>query len=216
MNGLIFSTSIIVLSFLLSGCDPTDQTEMTISNDSTLTALNDAPNTPTEAESYQPVPTPKLGILGKKAPRLGVEKWFNLPDGKDSFDISELRGKVVYLYGFQSWCPGCHRYGFPTLNKLIDHYENNDEVAFVAVQTVFEGFGTNTVEAAKSTANRYALTIPVGHSGSPAKRSAVMQRYRTGGTPWTVVIGRDGVVQYNDFHIQPRQAIALIDRLLKK
>lgn len=159
---------------------------------------------------------PKRGVLGKKAPSLGVKTWFNLPKGKDSVDIVDYRGKVIYLYGFQSWCPGCRKYGFPTLTKLIEHYEKNDEIAFVAVQTTFEGFGTNTPQSAKETAKRYNLTIPVGHSGSPDERSTVMQRYRTGGTPWTIIIDQEGIVRYNDFHITPDDAISMIDRLLGK
>ena len=154
------------------------------------------------------------GVLGKKAPSLGVITWFNLPKGKDSVDIGDYEGKVVYLYGFQSWCPGCHKYGFPTLTKLIEHYKNNDEVTFVAVQTAFEGFGANTPQSAKETAERYNLTIPVGHSGSAGERSTVMQRYRTGGTPWTIIVDREGIVRYNDFHIAPDDAISMIDRLL--
>ena len=72
-----------------------------------------------------------------------------------------------------------HRHGFPTLLKLIDHYQDNDEVAFVAVQTPFEGFASNTVERAKQTADRYGLTIPVGHSGTAGQISPMMRRYRT-------------------------------------
>lgn len=159
---------------------------------------------------------PERGILGQRAPSLGVKTWFNLPKDKDSVDIGDYGGKVVYLYGFQSWCPGCHKYGFPTLTKLIEHYKSNSEVAFIAVQTAFEGFSTNTPQGARETAQRYKLAIPVGHSGSSGERSTVMQRYRTGGTPWTVIIDREGTVRYNDFHVDPDEAVALIDRLLAK
>lgn len=157
---------------------------------------------------------PERGVLGEPAPSLGVKTWFNLPDDQTTVDVTDYQGKVVYLYGFQSWCPGCHSQGFPTLTKLIKHYEGNQDVAFVAVQTTFEGHDTNTPEAARETAKRYGLRIPVGHSGSRDEPSTVMQRYRTGGTPWTVIIGRDGVVRYNDFHIQPEAAVSLIDRML--
>ena len=157
---------------------------------------------------------PERGILGKPAPSLGVKTWFNLPIGQTTVDVTDYEGKVVYLYGFQSWCPGCHSQGFPTLTKLIKHYDGNQDVAFVAVQTTFEGYGTNTPEAAIETAKRYGLTIPVGHSGSRDEPSTFMQRYRTGGTPWTVIIDRNGVVRYNDFHVQPEDAIRLVDGLL--
>jgi thiol-disulfide isomerase/thioredoxin len=154
------------------------------------------------------------GILNRAAPSWGVKKWLNLPDGARSLDISDFKGKVLYLYCFQSWCPGCHSHGFPTLQKMIKHYQGNDDVAFVAVQTVFEGFASNTFEDARRTAKRYHLDIPIGQSGENGKRSPLMRAYRTGGTPWTVIIDRDGVVRFNDFHAKEPQASGLIDRLL--
>ncbi|MCH9022118.1 MAG: TlpA family protein disulfide reductase [Planctomycetes bacterium] len=157
------------------------------------------------------------GILNQQGPSWDVTRWYNLPDGQKNLDLKDLQDKVVYLYCFQSWCPGCHRYGFPTLRKLIDHYQGkNQDIEFVAVQTAFEGFGSNSETNAKQTADRYKLKIPVGHSGSAIQRSALMRRYRTGGTPWAIVIDRTGKVRYNDFHITPDQAIALIDNLLQE
>ena len=65
-------------------------------------------------------------------------------------------------------------------------------------------------------AKKYNLTgIPVGHSGSPQKRSAIMSGFKTRGTPWTIIIGKDGIVKYNSFHIKPEAAIKLIDELKK-
>lgn len=57
--------------------------------------------------------SPSYGILGQRAPEWDVRQWFNLPDGKDTVDLGDYKGKVVYLYCFQSWCPGCHSSGFP-------------------------------------------------------------------------------------------------------
>ncbi|MCH7870168.1 MAG: TlpA family protein disulfide reductase [Planctomycetes bacterium] len=155
------------------------------------------------------------GILNKPAPGWGVKKWLNLADGVRSLDVSDFKGKVLYLYCFQSWCPGCHSHGFPTLQKMIKRYQGNDDVVFVAVQTVFEGFGSNTFEHAKRIAKRYDLDIPIGQSGENGKRSPLMRAYRTGGTPWTVIIDRNGVVRFNDFHAKEPQASELIDRLLE-
>jgi hypothetical protein len=44
----------------------------------------------------------------------------------------------------------------------------------------------------------------------------IMRQYRSAGTPWTVIIDPRGDVVYNNFHIKPDQAVALIKRLLKK
>jgi hypothetical protein len=44
----------------------------------------------------------------------------------------------------------------------------------------------------------------------------IMRDYRSGGTPWTVIINQEGKVIYNLFHIEPDQAVAVIQRLLSK
>jgi hypothetical protein len=40
-----------------------------------------------------------------------------------------------------------------------------------------------------------------------------MQRYRTGGTPWAIVIDSKGTVRYNDFHAEVFQMADLINQL---
>ncbi len=155
------------------------------------------------------------GVKGQSAKSWEADKWIQLPEGKKSLNPADFKGKVVYLYCFQSWCPGCHKYGFPTLKALEAKYRGNDDVAFVAVQTVFEGFSSNPPERAKEMAEKYDLNIPFGHSGLDSKPSVLMRNYRTGGTPWTIVIDREGIVRYNDFHIAEKDGSKLIDQLLK-
>ena len=156
------------------------------------------------------------GILGKAAPNWSVDQWLNLPTGQKRIDIQNFRGKALYLLCFQSWCPGCHSRGFPTLQKVMARFKDNDDVAFVAIQTVFEGFASNTFDHAKQVAQKYKLTIPVGQSGEQGKPSQVMAHYRSGGTPWVVIIDREGVVRYNDFHVSVDQADKLIRAALKR
>ena len=158
----------------------------------------------------------KGGILNQKAPAITADKWVSLPPGSKAPTPESLKGKVVYLYCFQSWCPGCHSSGFPTLQKVSTHFKDDKEVECITIQTVFEGFSTNTSQKALDMAKKYNLTgIPVGHSGSPQKRSAIMSGFKTRGTPWTIIIGKDGIVKYNSFHIKPEAAIKLIDKLKK-
>jgi hypothetical protein len=42
-----------------------------------------------------------------------------------------------------------------------------------------------------------------------------MGRYRSGGTPWIVIIDKKGIVRFNGFHLSPAKAIRLIDQLRK-
>ncbi|MEE9131319.1 MAG: TlpA disulfide reductase family protein [Phycisphaerales bacterium] len=153
------------------------------------------------------------GIVGQAAPSWGVAQWTNLPQDKKALDLSDFSGKVLYLYCFQSWCPGCRQYGFSTLVELVDRYETAEDVAFVAVQTVFEGYQINTAQAGWRMVQEFGLNIPIGHDGSNGKRSILMRRYRTRGTPWAIIIDKQGTVRFNGFHIAPDDAAELIDHL---
>ncbi len=160
------------------------------------------------------------GIEGQQAPGWEVSEWHNLPHGVDALDVADFRGKVVYVFCFQSWCPGCHAHGFPTLRRVHERFEGRDEVAFVAIQTVFEGFHSNTADNGRDDLRDYGLDIPFGQAAGSASESGhgatpdFMRRYRTGGTPWTILIDPEGVVRFNGFSITPEQAIAAIERLL--
>ncbi len=154
------------------------------------------------------------GIEGQQAPSWQGVTWFNLPSGRTSLDVGDLRGKVIYLYCFQSWCPGCHAHGFPLLESTMANFKDNDDVSFVTIQTVFEGFDTNTLEEAKKVVSQNNLSIPAGHdSGVQNLGSQVMQRYRSGGTPWTIVIDKEGVVRYNHFQAGSKAMIEFIENL---
>jgi thiol-disulfide isomerase/thioredoxin len=156
-----------------------------------------------------------VGIAGHTAPAWDVEQWHQVPHGRTTFGLEDVRGKVIYLYAFQSWCPGCNQYGFPLLRKVQDHYQNDTRVAVIAVQTVFEGYAVNTFERAIDKAREFGIRGPVGHTEGRRGIPHFMERYQTGGTPWCIVIDQQGVVRYNNYHINEPEAIALIDGLLK-
>jgi len=163
-----------------------------------------------EAAAQQP------GIVGKQAQDWNASHWIQLPSGKSSLNPSDYEGKVIYLYCFQSWCPGCHKHGFPTLKSLSSEYKDSKDVVFVAIQTTFEGFSSNPPERIKEMAQRYELDIPFAHSGTAKSPSSLMANYRTGGTPWTIIIDRKGTVRYNDFHISAKDGSQFIDTLIKE
>ena len=157
------------------------------------------------------------GIRGRLAPDLEVGYWIDRDGAHTRFSMDELRGKWVYLKFFQNWCPGCHAHGFPALKQVADRYANDDRVAVLAVQTVFEGFGSNTQESVRELQMRYQLPIKMGHDpGDPGgdHLPATMRRYRSGGTPWVVIIDPAGFVVFNDFHVDPDKLIAFLDAQL--
>lgn len=157
-----------------------------------------------------------LGIMGQIAPDWEVARWFGLADGQQQLRLSGIDAPVVYLYCFQSWCPGCHSHGFPTMAAVRSNV-GDDRVAFVAVQTVFEGREVNTAERAVASVHEHGLDgIPIGHDVDPQGGPPSMMRlYRTGGTPWTVIIGPERRVCFDGFQIEEAGAVAIIGQLLR-
>jgi thiol-disulfide isomerase/thioredoxin len=156
------------------------------------------------------------GILGKAAPELNLSTWIDGSGRKMApVKLSELKGKVVFLYFFQDWCPGCQKMGFPTLHKLSTKLKSNDDIKFFAIQTVFEGSWFNTQDKLRENQKEHNISVPFAHDdgGEDSSRSILMSKYRTGGTPWTVIINKEGKVVYNDYHVNPDKALGYLSAL---
>ncbi len=158
------------------------------------------------------------GILGQAAPEFNLDQWIDAQGKTRSpITLASLRGKIVVLEFWQSWCPGCHSQGLPTTKLIADAFKADDRVAVLGIQTVFEGHHVNTFDKLASTQKKHQLTIPMAHDpGTQAsgERSVLMQAYRSGGTPWFVLIDSSGTVIYNDFHVDGPRAIEYIRSLL--
>ena len=155
----------------------------------------------------------KYGILGYEAPELDVDYWIDADGDRSKFSIADSKGKWIVLKCFQNWCPGCHASGFPFLQAFAKEFHDHPKVAIAAIQTVFEGFSTNTQDAVRKLQLEYELPIVMGHDpGDPdgLNISDTMLKYRTGGTPWIILIDPDGVVAFNDFRVSTSKLIEFI------
>lgn len=157
-----------------------------------------------------------LGIAGRIAPEFRVENW--LANVESDLAIADVSEPVIVLYLFQAACPGCTKYGFPTFGNIRSRLEADgriDQVRFVAIQTVFEDFEHNTAEAAIDLMGQFGLSdLALGHDvGEPP---ATMTDYRSGGTPWKVIIGPrpDRRVLFNGFQLDVDSALELIDHAI--
>jgi len=162
---------------------------------------------------------PSRGIAGQAAPELSADFWIDGAGKPTTFSLAAQRGKWVHLKFWQSWCPGCHSQGFPTLRKLIDAFAGDPRVVNVAVQTVFEGYGVNSANKVRETQQRYRLPIVMGHAsgeGRPDGLPEIMRRYRSGGTPWHVLVSPAGIVALDGFLIDANKAIAEIRAALER
>ncbi|HVT28263.1 MAG TPA: hypothetical protein VHE81_09645 [Lacipirellulaceae bacterium] len=143
------------------------------------------------------------GILGLPAPELEHVRWIDENgDERSPLTLADLGPGFKILYFFQDWCPGCHSHGFPTFVTLAKELHDKD-VGLAAIQTVFEGSDVNTFDRARENQRRYGLRVPFGHavadSDSDDAVPAIMKAYRSGGTPWFVVIAPDRRVAYDGF-----------------
>lgn len=158
----------------------------------------------------------QYGIEGQKAPELSDEIYWVDSEGekRDTVKLADFRGNFKVIYGFQSWCPGCHSQGLPSLQEMVNALSSNDNIKFFAIQTVFEGSHANTQERMLEVQKQYNLHIPFGHDvGNQHTRniSSIMYNYRTGGTPWFIFIDKNDIVVFNDFHLDTKKSIQFLN-----
>jgi hypothetical protein len=154
---------------------------------------------------------PGYGIQGRLAPELEIDYWIDRNGDPAHFNLANHEGKWIFLKCFQSWCPGCHEHGFPALKRISDALSDHPNIAFAGIQTVFEGHYTNTVDKVREIQLRYDLRISMGHDpGLEGGRPQTMVDYRTGGTPWMILINPQRQVIFNDFGIDVDKAIAFL------
>lgn len=170
------------------------------------------PGRPSGNNLTKPIVLKVYDVLGKPAPAWGVERWDNLPDDQKSLDAGDFKGNTVAIFCFQSSCPVCRKTGFTVWKKLIDHYRNNSDVKFVAVQVANKKFSRNRFSHARSIGRRYRWKVPVGHQGDERNRPMLMQRYGVNTTPWMIVIDAHGLVRMNVMMPNLPSCIKLIER----
>ena len=120
-----------------------------------------------------------------KAPEFNVNQWIDKKGNKTNpIKLADFKGQFKIVYCFQSWCPSCHSKGFPDLKKMVNSLDGNTKVVFLAIQTVFEGYDSNTFDKMVETQKKYALKIPFGHDAGDAGKSIakIMTNYQTRGT----------------------------------
>ncbi|MFT4831781.1 MAG: thiol-disulfide isomerase/thioredoxin [Psychroserpens sp.] len=148
-----------------------------------------------------------------RAPEFDVKNWVDANGNKtEPIQLSDFDGKFKVLYCFQSWCPGCHSTGLPNLKKMVAALEGNEKVVFLAIQTVFEGHDDNTYNKMLEIQKKYDLKIPFGHdAGNDGNsRSNIMTNYKTGGTPWFILIDKHNNVVFADFHLNVDAAMEVL------
>lgn len=153
----------------------------------------------------------ETGIAGLPAPQLEKVRWIDEDgDERSPLTLAELGQGFKILYFFQDWCAGCHAHGFPTFVTIAEEFRDKG-VGLAAIQTVFEGSDVNTFDRLRENQRRYGLRVPFGHAVAYAATAEavppIMEAYRSGGTPWFVVIAPDGRVVYDGFQLDAESLV---------
>jgi cytochrome c biogenesis protein CcmG/thiol:disulfide interchange protein DsbE len=129
----------------------------------------------TQRDSGPGTNSPGLRAVGQPAPDVSLR----LLDG-DRLRLADLRGNVVVLNFWASWCADC-RVEHSTLQQAFDRYRDQ-KVVFLGV----------SFEDQESAARTFARQLGVGWPLLRDPGSATAIDYGVSGVPETFVIGPDG------------------------
>jgi len=138
-----------------------------------------------------------LGIFLRKAQRPMAEVGKPIPEisfqfyegyeyqGTTAMDLADLRGKVVMLNVWASWCKPCEQEA-PDLQAFWEEYQDKD-VVLIGVDYV------DTPSGAFTYMKKFKITFP----NAPDLQSAISTSLnRKMGVPETYFVDRDGVLHY--------------------
>ena len=138
-------------------------------------------------------------------PELAVTRWLNT---EAPVTLKALKGRVVALMAFQMLCPGCVDKGLPLLRKLSQRF-NPDQVAVIALHSVFENHEVMTEKALEVFQKEYKWRFPIGidkpNGTNPPQTFAT---YQMQGTPSLLVFDRAGRLRRHYFGHPDEMVIA--------
>lgn len=106
-------------------------------------------------------------------------------EGRNQISIEELRGKVVVINFWASWCKPCEQEA-AELQQAWELYEPTGQVVFIGADYV------DTEPEARVYLKKFGITF----SNGPDLGTQMSQYFRIKGVPETYFIDQNGVLQY--------------------
>jgi murein DD-endopeptidase MepM/ murein hydrolase activator NlpD len=160
-------------------------------------------------------PDQRRNMLGVQAPPWNVDEVLR-PAATSRLEVTEFKGRVIVLICFDAACPGSQSRGLPALEKLAQHYRSDLDVAVVGLQTPTSGNRRNNLAALRQLAARLPSVQRLGFCSPAASAPALIESYQICGTPWVVLIDREGLVQFSNYVVRPEEIIRRVDELKDK
>jgi hypothetical protein len=150
-------------------------------------------------------------MAGEPAPGWVVDEWIREPEG--GTDVSQLRGKTIVMVCVQNNCRPSLLLALPTLADAAARFADADDVVLILHQTAFTDFRFNTAARFKQLLSQLPPSIAVAHSGNARSRPVILDDYGIRGTPWTLIIGPDGVVEFSGCLVDSNELIRMVEEL---
>ena len=110
----------------------------------------------------------------------------------DPITLSELEGKVVVLDFWATWCGPCIS-AFPHFQRVVEHFEDNPDVVFLAINTWEGDYDEERIENARNFIEENEYTFSVLFD-----EDTVVSEYGVQGIPTRFTLDRDGVIRFED------------------
>ena len=142
-----------------------------------------------------------MGIGVTRAQQGTVQPGYVVPDfsltlfsgyeynSQSEIKISDLRGKVLLINFWASWCKPCEQEA-AELEAAWKEYEPTGQVVFLGVDYV------DTPEHAFIYLKKFGITYPNGEDLNVTLKRPISQYFRIKGVPETYFVDQDGVLQY--------------------
>lgn len=137
----------------------------------------------------------QVSLVGEPAPEIEIKDWIN----GDAATLSDLRGRVVLLEFWATWCKPCQEM-FPKLKELDEEYRARGLEVIALTRHYFARRDTASSEAEeldlmRSIIQKHGLAFRVG----VAVDERTQELYGATGMPTLALIDRAGLVRYAHF-----------------
>jgi thiol-disulfide isomerase/thioredoxin len=158
----------------------------------------DARSWPLSWGPYLTVQAAAKAATGMKRGQRFPDLVFQSPSGRQG-KLSDLRGKVVVLHFWGSWCPPCQR-EMPELQALYSQFRNAKDVAFVVLPV------REAIDVARGWAKQKKLSLPIAFGGEASVKAGefsladggrLSDRQLAKAFPTTYVLDKHGIVVFS-------------------